>query len=84
VFLSERSSSSRIFGVCKKPAAAQQQLGAAAKGGDSPEPSRQGVSTQIPGVLVGPFPFASAIKCHQKSTYNSAPAQASPKGKNHH
>jgi hypothetical protein len=35
-------------------------------------PILQGVSTQFPGVLVGPLPFASAIKCHQKSTCNSA------------
>ena len=33
----------------------------------------QGTSPQFPGVLVGPPPtFASAIKCHQKSTSNSA------------
>jgi hypothetical protein len=33
----------------------------------------QGISPQFPGVLVGPPPtFASAIKCHQKSTSNSA------------
>ena len=33
----------------------------------------QGGSSQFPGVLVGTPPaFASAIKCHQKSTSNSA------------
>jgi hypothetical protein len=35
--------------------------------------TQQGVSPQFPGVLVlVPFPFASAIKCHQKITCNSA------------
>jgi hypothetical protein len=35
--------------------------------------SLQGGATQTPGVLVGPLsPLVSAIKCHQKSTCNSA------------
>jgi hypothetical protein len=40
-------------------------------------PGGQGVQFPIPnsnslGCSLGPFPFASAIKCHQKSTCNSA------------
>jgi hypothetical protein len=45
--------------------------------------SLQGGSTQFPvsiswflGCSLGPFPFASAIKCHQKSTCNSAGSSA--------